>query len=180
MTKKRACILALVAVTAVLFAVIRCYVLPTRQAEAEAYAQRQTDARTHDITAIAPYRSPYMGDNSNTVALFQSLPLGQLGQTYELDSDACTVTVRYQAAAAELGLAVVQRDLVYDSVAAMAAIDNLKGVTYAFSDGTDSFSRAELEAVFGKPLSGLLEADKWTETVQKPLDSEAFVAQFYP
>lgn len=180
MPKKSKLILLLVVVTAFLFAGIQFYLLPARQAKADAYAQRQTDARTHDITAIEPYRSPYVGDNSNTAALLQSLPLGQLKQTYEIDSDACTVTIRYEDELKSAGSPeVTRRDMVYTAVAALAAIDNLNGITYQFPDETHTFTRKQVTRVFGQNLSSLLEENAWKNTVAKALKDDAFVQQFF-
>lgn len=140
MTKKNKVILALIAVATILFCILQFYVLPQKQAEETVW--RQSHAITHDITASLAYHSPYVGDNSNTIALFQSLPLGQLKQTYEIDSDACTVTIRYEDEMSSVGSQEITRwDMVYTAVAAMAAIDNLSGVTYQFPDETHTFTR---------------------------------------
>ena len=45
----------------------------------------------------------------------------------------------------------MHRDLVYNTVAAMAAIDNLSGITYNFSGDSYSFDRKQMEDVFGAP-----------------------------
>ena len=74
MSKKNKVILALPAVAAVLFCVLQFVILPPKLAAQDAF--HQNHAITHDIAPSLAYRSPYVGDNSNTVALFQSLPLG--------------------------------------------------------------------------------------------------------
>ena len=73
----------------------------------------------------------------------------------------------------------VQRDLIYNTVAAMAVIDNLSGITYNFSGDTYSFKRTQIEDVFGTPLSNLLEQEKWSKEVQDKLKDMDFVEQFY-
>ena len=60
----------------------------------------------------------------------------------------------------------------------MAAIDNLAGITYHFSDESYSFDRRQLEIIFGGPLSDLLEPERWGKEVQEPLASADFVRQF--
>ena len=137
-------------------------------------------AITHDIAPSLAYRSPYVGDNSNTVALFQSLPLGQRKQTYEIDSDACTVTIRYEDnVESETRLAVMQADMVYTAVAAMAAIDNLNGVTYQFPDAAYTLTRKQVAGVFGQNLASLLEETTWENTVAGPLRKDGFAQQFF-
>ena len=58
MTKKNKLILFLLAVAVLLFCIIQFWVLPAQQAEQEAYILRQTDALTHDITAIEEFENP--------------------------------------------------------------------------------------------------------------------------
>lgn len=178
MSKKNKVILALVAVAAVLFCVLQFVILPPKLAAQD--ASHQNHAITHDIAPSLAYGSPYVGDNSNTVALFQSLPLGQRKQTYEIDSDACTVTIRYEDnVESETRLAVMQEDMVYTAVAAMAAIDNLNGVTYQFPDAAYTLTRKQVAGVFGQNLASLLEETTWENTVAAPLRKDGFAQQFF-
>ena len=73
----------------------------------------------------------------------------------------------------------MRRDLVYDSAAAFALIDNLSAVRYAFSDGSYTFTRAQMEAVLGVPLSGLRDGAAMHDQVQAQLEDTEFVASFY-
>lgn len=121
-----------------------------------------------------------MGDNSNVINLFYALPLCNLSMKFQIDSEACALTVNYLDTVWNVGEEKVQRDLIYNSVAAMAAIDNLSEVTYAFSGDAYSFTREQIEAVFGTSLSDLLaDEDIWNEKVQNQLRSDDFVIQFY-
>ena len=137
-----------------------------------------TVVRTHDFAAVRVYASPYVGNSSNTVNLFYHLPLGDVPARFEIEDDA-SLCVRYQAALAELDAAKVRRDLVYDSAAAFALIDNLSAVRYAFSDGSYTFTRAQMEAVLGVPLSGLRDGAAMHDQVQAQLEDTEFVASFY-
>ena len=83
------------------------------------------------------------------------------------------------AALAELDAAKVRRDLVYDSAAAFALIDNLSAVCYEFSDGSYAFTRAQMEAVLGAPLSALCDGAAMHDRVQARLEDAEFVASFY-
>ena len=73
----------------------------------------------------------------------------------------------------------MRRYLVYDSAAAFALIDNLSAVRYAFSDGSYTFTRAQMEAVLGVPLSGLRDGAAMHDQVQAQLEDTEFVASFY-
>ncbi|MCI9199360.1 MAG: DUF4825 domain-containing protein [Lachnospiraceae bacterium] len=98
---------------------------------------------------------------------------------FEINSETCALTVNYLDTVWNIGEEKVQRNLIYNSVAAMAAIDNLSGITYNFSGESYSFSRKQIEEVFGSPLSELLEQEKWSNEVQDKLNSTDFVAQFF-
>ena len=179
MTKKSKIIIGLLSVAAVLFCLIQFWIIPANQAKREAYAQNQTDALTHDITSIEDYKSPYIGNASNVGNLFWNLPLNNVDMKFEIDSETCTLTVNYLDTVWNIGEDKVQRDLIYNTVAAMAAIDNLSGITYNFSGDSYSFERTQIEDVFGTPLSNLLEQEKWRNDVQDKLKDTDFVEQFY-
>ena len=134
---------------------------------------------THDITSIEDYKNLYIGNASNVGNLFWNLSLNNVDMKFEIDSEACTLTVNYLDTVWNIGEEKVQRDLIYNSVAAMAAIDNLSGITYNFSGDSYSFERTQIEDVFGTPLSNLLEQEKWRNDVQDKLKDTDFVEQFY-
>lgn len=179
MSKKNVIIISLLAVAVILFCAIQFGIIPYKQAREAEYIQNQTDALTHDITSIETFKSPYIGDASNTANLFGALPLNNISMEFEIDSEACALTVNYLDTVRNIGEEKVQRDLVYNSVAAMAAIDNLSEITYHFSGESESFSRKQMEEVFGSPLSALLEQERWNKEVQGKLNSDDFVKQFF-
>lgn len=179
MNKKNKVIIGLLAVAVVLFCAIQFWIIPANQAEQAEYTRNQTDALTHDISSIEDYRSPYMGNASNISRLFEHLPLGNISKKYEMDSDNFALTVSYLDAVWNIGEEKVQRDLIYNSVASMAAIDNLSEITYHFSGTSYSFERQDIENMFGTPLSDLLSPENWEEEVQSQLVSTEFCQQFY-
>lgn len=176
---KNKVIIGLLAVAVILFCVIRFGVVPANQAKQAEYANDQTDALTHDISAVEDFKNPYVGNASNVANLFYSLPLCNVSMEFQIDSEACALTVSYHDTVKNLGEEKVRRDLLYNSIAALAAVDNLAAITYQFSDDVYSFEREEIEAVFGTPLSGLLDQETWTERVQSRLSSADFVEPFY-
>lgn len=179
MNRKNKLIIGLLAVAVVLYCFIQFCILPLNQAKKEDYMRSQTDALTHDISAVENYRTPYIGNASNVAGLFENLPLNNISRKFEINSDDCALTVNYLDTIWNIGEQKVQRDLIYNSVAAMAAIDNLSEITYNFSGDTYSFKRTEIEATFGTPLSNLLEEYTWSEAVQKKLNDADFVKQFF-
>ena len=179
MSNKSKIILCLFVVATILFCIIQFGIIPANREKQEAYARRQTDALTHDITRIEEYKSPYIGNAGNIGNLFWNLPLNNVDMKFEINSEICTLTVNYLDTVGNIGEEKVQRDLIYNSAAAMAAIDNLSGITYNFFGESYSFSRKQIEKVFGRPLSELLEQEKWSSEVQDKLKKADFVGQFF-
>ncbi|MEG1267966.1 MAG: DUF4825 domain-containing protein [Oscillospiraceae bacterium] len=179
MSKKNKIIIGLVALATVLFCIIRFGIIPANQNKQAEYAKNQFDSLTHDIASIIKFKSAYIGDASNVGNLFYALPLSNISTKFEIDSKECTLTVNYSDTVWNIGEEKVHRDLVYNSVAAMALIDNLTAVTYNFSGDSFSFDRKQMETVFGSPLSDLLDKDVWKKKVQSQIGSDDFVEQFY-
>ena len=179
MNKKSKVIIGLLAIAVMLFCAIQSWIILANRAKETEYARSRTDALTHDISVIETYRTPYIGNASNTGGLFEVLPLNHISKKFEINSDNCTLTVNYLDTVWNIGEEKVQRDLVYNSVAAMAAIDNLTGITYNFSGNSYSFTRKQIENVFGTPLSNLLKQENWSEEVQNKLKDMDFVGQFF-
>lgn len=166
------------AALAIVFCVVEFAVLPSGQAKQNESALKQTDSLTHDISSIKDYKSPYIGDASNVSHLFYALPLSNISMKFQIDPNSCSLTVNYLDTVWNIGEEKVHRDLIYNSLAAMASIDNLTKITYEFSGDNFSFERKQLEDKFGAPLSNLLDKEKWTE-VQKKLSSDTYCNQFY-
>ena len=179
MNEKNKIILGLLSIAIILFSTIQFWIIPTEEAKQADYARNQTDSPTHDISAIEDYRFPYVGNTSNIGILFENLPLNNISKKYEIDSDNCTLTVNYLDTVWNIGEEKVHRDLIYNSAAAMAAIDNLTAITYNFAGDSYSFERKELEGMLGSPLSNLLVPEKWKEEIQTQLSSKEFCDQFY-
>lgn len=178
MKRKQIWIVLLLTLGLALAAAAVFWLLPAQERQQAQQRAAQTDARTHDFVAVRTYASPYVGNISNTVNLFYHLPLGDVPARFEIGDDA-SLCVRYQAALAELDAAKARRDLVYDSAAAFALIDNLSAVCYEFSDGSYAFTRAQMEAALGAPLSELRDGAAMHDRVQARLGDVEFVASFY-
>ena len=179
MNEKSKAIIGLLTIAVVLFCAIQFWIIPANRATEAEYARSQTDALTHDSSVIETYRTPYIGNASNVSGLFEVLPLNNISKKFEINSDNCTLTVNYLDTVCNIGEKKVQRDLIYNSVAAMAAIDNLSGIIYHFSGNSYSFERTQIEEVFGSPLSDLLGEKNWVEKVQNKLSSKEFCQEFY-
>lgn len=179
MNKQNKIVICLLFAVVIALYFIQSFAVRANKARQAEYAQKQSNALTHDISAIMDYRSPYIGDASNVGGLFHALPLSNVDMRFEINSDTCSLTVNYLDSVQNIGEEKVRQDLIYNSVAAMAAIDNLTEIVYSFSDSSDSFTRKQIEDIFGAPLSELFEPERWHKEVQSRLSSAEFVNQFY-
>lgn len=179
MKKKNKIIITLIATAVVLFSLICFFIIPNMERKQAAYEFNQQNALTHDITAIENYKTPYLGNAVNVSDLFEQLPLSNVEKKYEIDSGKCALTVIYLDTVWNIDEQKVHQDLVYNAVAAMASIDNLSMITYAFPEYSYSFTRTEMEEAFGDNLSSLLNKELWKEKVQDKIADNDFIKQFY-
>lgn len=179
MNKKSKAIIGLLAIGIVLFCAIQFWFLPANRTKQAEYIRNQTDALTHDISVVEDYKTSYIGDANNVRGLFEVLPLNNISMNIEINSEDCVLTVNYLDTVWNIGEEKVRRDLVYNSVAAMAAVDNLSGITYNFSGDRYSFTREQMESTFAAPLSNLLEQEEWSERVQNRLSDTNFIGHFF-
>lgn len=179
MKKKNKIIIALIAIAVIMFCTICFFIIPNMERNQAIYNSNQQDALTHDITAIEDYRTRYLGNAANVSGLFEQLPLSNVEKKYQIDSEKCSLTISYLDTVWNIGEQKVYQDLLYNAIAAMASIDNLSLITYAFPEYSFSFTRAEMEEVFDNDLSSLLDEKIWKEKVQDRIADKDFLEQFY-
>ncbi|MEG2012692.1 MAG: DUF4825 domain-containing protein [Anaerovoracaceae bacterium] len=178
-SKKSKIIVALLVIGALLFVIVRFVVIPMNLEKAAKYQREQMDSLTHHIESVFEYESQYIGDNVNTGNLFNNLPMYNVSKRFEIDSAECNITVSYLDTVWNIGKEKVQRDLIYNSIASFALVDNLEKIAYKFPGESFSFERSKFEKMFGKPLSKLLDEKTWNDRVQTKLHDEKFVTTFY-
>ncbi len=180
----------------ILFIVVRFIIIPDNTRKQEEYNMAQSDAVTHDLDRILPYKSPYMGDASNIINLYNNLPLA-VDRTFHLISDELTLEINYKDTMLQAGEKSIEnkkekagdintkqdskcqyevyKDLIYNSTAAFALIDNLEKINYNFSDTTYSVTRDRIESLFTTKLSDLLADENWKIQLQDRLKDLDFV-----
>jgi len=175
-TKNRV-IIALLIIGTLLFSVVQFVVVPHNNAKEQEYLAAQVEPTTHDLSRILPYKNRYIGNSSNTINLFYNLPLAEHGVKFQIFSQTLALEIDYQVSAQKIGGEKVHKALIYNSVAAFSLIDNLKKITYVFSDTSYEVTRTNIESVFGKNPSSLLAKEKWKTAVQHELENRDFVNQ---
>lgn len=179
MNHKNKIIVALLIMGVLAFCAVQFIVIPHNKANQEQYNADQNDSLTHDIESVLNYKNAYIGDNSNDTNLFYHLPLNHVPMKFQINSNDCSLTVNYLDTVKNIGEEKVYRDLIYNSAAAMALIDNLKQITYEFSGATFVFTREEIQNSFGKDLISLLNREVWNKNIQSKLNDSDFVSSFY-
>lgn len=179
MKRKNVWIFVLMLCTGLVYYFLNFIVVPEIRLRESLSELSQQDAMYHDISAIQKFRSPYLGDASNTGNLFYNLPMLQYPMTFAIDPETCTLTVRYDVASERVG--PVRETLAYNTVAAMAAIDNLECICYVLNDAEYTCTRQQVEAHFGAPLAPLLDdPDQWRETMNQEIFQKASLEEWFP
>ena len=96
------------------------------------------------IDNIIKYKSKYIGDNSNTGNLINSLPLADYGYVFEIDDNKLIVDYHMTDWYLNDDL-YVDKALIYNSVSLFVLIDNLESITYNFSGFSYYVNRDNLE-----------------------------------
>lgn len=167
-------ILGLLALGAALFLAIQFIIIPRNEEAHEKYLAAQQDPAAHDLGAILKYKNRYMGNASNDINLFHSLPLSNAGMTFRLYPDLLKLEIRYPDTVESLGEAKVQAALLYNSTAAFALIGNLQTMEYSFPEASYEADRAEIEKLYAD-FGNILEKENWRTSVQEKMGDYQFV-----
>lgn len=162
------------------FIVVQFIIIPIKQTRQDQIILNQNDSLTHNLDSIIKYKNPYIGNFSNTANLFYHLPLNKTSLKFHIHPKDCSLTVYYLDTVEQLGNDKVQRDLIYNSVASMALIQNLSKITYEFTGKTFIFTRDQITSIYGKDLPSLImDKKKWQSKVQTKLNDSNFVNHWY-
>lgn len=94
------------------------------------------------IHNIIKYKNPYIGNNSNTGNLLNSLPLSEYGFVFEIDADNRGLIIDYHTTDWYHNEEFyIDKTLVYNAVSTFSLIDNLEYIQFNFSGSTYSITR---------------------------------------
>lgn len=96
------------------------------------------------IDNIIKYESLYLGNNSNTGSLINSLPLSEYGYDFKIDSENLELTINYRISTLYLEK-YLHNSLIYNSVSLCSLIKNLKKITYNFSGNSFTITKSDIE-----------------------------------
>ena len=162
METRNIAIIVLLIVGIVSYAVVHGVIIPKMDENRQQYIAEQLNPSTHDLESILKYKNKYMGNASNLINLFHSLPLSNAGTKFQLFSDQLTVEVDYQQTVSNIGETKVEKALIYNATAAFDLIDNLKALNFIFPDSSSyKVNREDVERWYGVKVSYLLSKDIW-------------------
>ncbi|MGG3282038.1 DUF4825 domain-containing protein [Paenibacillus solani] len=155
------------------------FIKPRAHEQAIQYEAEQNDPLTHDIRKSLKFASPYMGNASNLMNLNASLPMRDIGRTFQLYPEQLTAELRFQARAGDLQEEKLKQLLVYNSTANFVLIDNLQKLIFAFEDQAFTIRRDEVVSWYANaPLASLRDAATWEKEVQSRLDDSNYVSEY--
>ena len=130
------------------------------------------------IDNIIKYKSKYLGNNSNTGNLINSLPLSDYGYVFEINDNNLVINYNMTAWYYNADL-YVEKALIYNSVSLFGLIDNLDSITYNFSGSSYYVSRdntvdnyPNYYKIFG---SGKINKSKFNKYVEKAMNYDNFI-----
>lgn len=176
LTRSHLQIFALFLTGLVVWGLIEGVANPHLERNKEQFILEQQQPLSHHFSETLRYKSKYMGDASNTAAVFGTLPLDGI-QGFQLFPETLTAQVNLDDTMLELDQTAFGQRLLYSSAAAFAAIDNLQGIIFKFDANSYTVRREDTEQWYGSPLSQLADAKKWSGTVQTRLSDPAYVSR---
>lgn len=101
------------------------------------------------IDNIIRYKNNYIGNNSNSGNLINSLPLSEFGYVFEIDSKSNGLIINYHMTDWYIVESLyLQKALVYNSVSIFSLIDNAEYIEYNFTDSSYVVTRENIEKQF--------------------------------
>lgn len=101
------------------------------------------------IDNIIRYKNNYIGNNSNSGNLINSLPLSEFGYVFEIDSKSNGLIINYHMTDWYIVESLyLQKALVYNSVSIFSLIDNAEYIKYNFTDSSYVVTRENIEKQF--------------------------------
>lgn len=175
MKTRNTIIICLAMIGTIMFGVIQFVIIPDNNQKLAKYIIEQQNPTTHDLNSILKYKSKYMGDSSNIINLFGTLPLNNFKAEYQLYPDKLKVELNYEVSFESIGEITLAEALEYNSVAAFALIDNLEIINYNFGDSKFYVFRSDVKRWYGKDPKDLLNEDEWKTNVQGNLKNRQYV-----
>lgn len=170
-------IICLFIIAILLSAIVQCVIIPKNNQKNKIYMTQQQNPTTHDLDSVLKYKNKYIGNASNVVNLFNTLPLNNIKMSFELLGDN-SIYIKYKNTIENINESQLNRDLLYNSTIAFALIDNLQAINYKVNDLNYKVLRSDVEKWYDVDLVKLLEKEQWRVKVQDKLKDTEYINQF--
>jgi len=132
------------------------------------------------IGNIVKYKSKYVGDNSNTGAIVNSLPLSEYGFALEIDSKNYGITIDYNVTDWYINENLyLQKSLLYNSISIFSLIENVEYIKYNFSGNDYIVYKDKLEKEYPNykdiKQNNIINENNFNKYVEKQIDNNDFV-----
>lgn len=135
------------------------------------------------IDNIIKYKNKYIGNNSNTGNLINSLPLSEYGYVFKIDSINLGLTIYYHITDWYINEDYyLEKSLLYNTVSIFMLIDNVDYINFNFSGKTYEVKREKVKNLypdydkivdnFNKFVENKMNDEKFVETVFNKIFSE--------
>lgn len=135
------------------------------------------------IDNIIKYENKYIGNNSNTGELINSLPLNEFGYVFEIDSTNLGLTIDYSTTNWYINDIYLKESLVYNSISLFSLVKNLDYINYNFSGSNYRVERSKIENLYPN-YSKILKDNKvvkenFKKCVEDKITDNDFVEDIY-
>lgn len=146
------------------------------------------DPHQSDIEKLIKYKSKYLGNNSNTVGLYNHLPLSSYGFSTTLDSQNLGIQIRYHHSIQYIeedkkDPFFIEKSLLYNAVSTFLLIDNVKYIQYSFDEITYTIQKEEVLSRYNgynKIIKNKeIQKDIFQKYVTEKVRDEDFVSTFF-
>ena len=139
------------------------------------------------IKSLVKYQNRYLGNNTNTSAIIERLPLSESGYIFEINSDTLELTIHYHTTDwyinEIIGKDYLQKALLYNSVSLFTLIDNLESIHYTFSGNEYKITRNQIQQYphYKELISKQrqIEQEKFLENVDYQMNDSDFVQKYF-
>ena len=135
------------------------------------------------IDNIIKYKNKYIGNNSNTGNLIQSLPLSEYSYVFEIDSDNLGLTINYHITDWYINENnYLEKSLLYNSVSLFTLINNVQYINFNFSGITYKTTRVQLEEQYPhyeEIMKESLNKENFNKYVEDKMNDEIFVSSIF-
>lgn len=135
------------------------------------------------IDSIVKYKNKYIGDNSNTGNLINSLPLSEYGYVFEIDSNGLGLIINYHITDWYINENYyLEKSIFYNSISIFALIDNVEYVKFNFSGKTYEVKRMDIEnnyPHYNEIVKDEISKDLFNKYVEGKLNDTKFIDDFF-